>query len=108
MYNKTVKRRIISEYDSRDYLADLIRLQLIEDEKALGIAKQVVTKGHDDLTDKQWYRLVEKGLLPDYFKNECELCSGEILWLEMLNAVYVYDDNLCSYCHHKIEKLDKE
>lgn len=108
MYNQTVKRRILSSYDAADYLEELIRMQLIKDEKALGIAKKVVAEGSENLTENQWYRLIEKGLLPDNFKNECELCSGEIPWSEMMHAVYFYEDNLCSYCHHKLEKLDKE
>ena len=89
------------DFSFQSYLNKLINLEMISDDTAAGIAKQVIDKGVDSLSDKQEYRLITKGLLPGNYIPYCDRCGEEIPWSEML---YALDDSLCSYCRHISQK----
>ena len=62
------------------------------------------TKGYDSLSDKQKYvfdKAIEKNAV-----DKCQRCGIDIPWCEMLEAL----DNggYCNYCHHMMEKINKE
>lgn len=87
-----------------DYLPELVETGLIEDERALGVARKIIDEGVGRLTENQWHVFLKYGVGKVNYVSECDLCSMEVPWSEMLNAVWFYEDNLCSYCRHKLEK----
>ena len=96
-----LKQRILGEpAEFVSYLEDLVDANRIEDEVALGISKFIITNGPEQLTTKQWYTFLEKGLVDYNYVEVCERCAEEIPWSEMLGTVYINEDNLCGYCHH--------
>lgn len=100
---KIIKKERYLENDFNGFVEELIILSRIED-KEEGIAKRMLAKGYDSLSDKQKYvfdRAIEKNTV-----DKCQRCSIDILWCEMLEAL----DNggYCNYCHHMMEKINKE
>lgn len=96
-----LKQRILGEPEEFvSYLEDLVDASRIEDDVALGISKFIIASGPEQLTDKQWYTFLEKGLVDYNYVEHCERCAEEIPWSEMLGTVYLNEDNLCGYCHH--------
>lgn len=91
------------EDDFEGFVEDLIKSGRLDD-KAEGIAKRMLDKGYDSLSDKQKYVFV-KAIEENYVK-ECQRCGCDIPWCEMLEAL----DNggFCGYCQHMMEKIDKE
>lgn len=72
--------------------------------KEAGIAKCMLDKGYDALSDKQKYvfdKMIENNTIA-----ECKRCGCDIPWSEMLEAL----DNggYCNYCQYMMEKIDKE
>ena len=107
MNKKLLKERILGESaDFTSYLQELISSERIDDETALGIAKYTIDNGPEELSDKQWYVLLEKGLGEYNYVDECERCSSTIPWSEMLGAVYIFEDSYCGYCSHLDRKND--
>jgi|SRR5699024_1326500 len=98
-----VKQRLYQD-EFKVYLEELLDQNLIEDERAKGIANFIMDNGLKQLTDKQWYVFLKHGVGEINYVEECERCAMEIPWVEMLGAVYIYEDDLCGYCRHKIEK----
>jgi len=86
-----------------DYLSDLVRNGALE-EPAAGIARQMIDRGVDSLTDNQWYAF-SRGM-EHYYVEECTRCASGIPWSEMAGAV----DNggYCGYCSHMMEKAMRE
>lgn len=85
------------------FVEELINYSRIEDIE-LGIAKRMLAKGYDSLSDKQKYvfdKAIEKNAV-----DKCQRCDIDILWREMLEAL----DNggYCNYCHHMMEKINNE
>lgn len=100
---KIIKKERYLENDLNGFVEELIILSRIED-KEEGIAKRMLAKGYDSLSDKQKYvfdRAIEKNTV-----DKCQRCSIDIPWCEMLEAL----DNggYCNYCHHMMEKINKE
>lgn len=103
-----LKSRILTEPEGFiSYLQELINANRIEDKVALGIAQFTIANDPEKLSEKQMYVLIEKGILPYNYADDCERCAVNIPWSEMLGATYIYEDGLCSYCHHIQEKIDK-
>lgn len=108
MNKDKLNKRILTEpEDFKSYLEELITANRIEHDVALGIAKYTIANDPDKLSDKQMYVLIENGLLPYNYVEECERCAIDIPWSEMLGATYIYEDGLCSYCNHMQDKIDK-
>lgn len=102
-----LKARILGEpIEFTDYLEDLVRVGRIEDETALGIAKYIIANGPENLSDKQWYTFLEKGLVEYNYVEECERCAEDIPWSEMFAAVYIEEDEYCGYCRHMMQKIE--
>ena len=86
-----------------DYLTDLINSGALAG-PAAGIARQLIDKGIDSLSDRQWLAF-RTGMEP-YFVEECVRDANNIPWSEMADAV----DNggYCGYCSHMRDKLFRE
>lgn len=91
------------EDDFEGFVQDLINSGHLE-EKEAGIAKRMLDKGYDSLSEKQRY-VFDKAIENNSVK-ECKRCGCDIPWCEMLEAL----DNggFCNYCQHMMEKIDKE
>ena len=106
MNKEKLKQRILGEpEDFVSYLEELVAVNRIEDEVALGISKFIIANSPKELTDKQWYTFLEKGLMDNYVE-DCERCTTTIPWSEMFGAVYMNEDYYCGYCRHMQEKND--
>ena len=92
-----------NEEDFECFVHDLINLGRIDGKEA-GIAKRMLDKGYDTLSDKQKY-VFDKMIIENYI-GECKRCGCDIPWCEMLEA----SDNggYCNYCQHMMEKMEKE
>lgn len=83
-----------------DFVQDLINSGRL-DEKEAGIAKRMLDKGYDSLSDKQ--RFIFDWAIENNSVKRCKRCGCVIPWSEMLEAL----DNggLCNYCQHMMEKI---
>lgn len=99
----SMKKERIFEEDFEGFVQDLIGSGRL-DEKEAGIAKRMLDKGYDTLSDKQKF-VFDKAIENNVIK-ECQRCGCDIPWCEMLEAL----DNggYCNYCQHMMEKIDKE
>lgn len=105
MDREELKQRILGSGEFIPYLIELVEAGRIEDDIALGISKFIISNGTKQLTDKQWYTFLEKGIMKDNYVECCDICAMEIPWSEMFIAVYFYEDSYCSYCRqvHKMK-----
>ncbi len=83
-----------SEEDFENFIQKLIETKRLSNSKEEGIAKLVIDKGFDSLTDKQ--KFVFEKSIGHYVYDECFRCGIEIPWCEMSGA----EDNggKCSWC----------
>ncbi len=88
-----------NEEDFKSFVLDLINTNRIESKEA-GIAKLMLDKGYDKLSDKQKY--VFDKMINNYTIVECQRCGIDIPLCEMLDAL----DNggYCNYCKHMMGK----
>lgn len=105
-----VKQRMFEEEnnaDLTDFLKELIEREEIKD-VALGIAKQVLDKGVDSMSEKQ--KNVIENFVDFYTKNvECERCSnGNVTALT--DYIFINDNShgLCSMCEYDREQFMKD
>lgn len=98
-----MKTERFAEEDFEGFVEDLIKSGRLE-EKEEGIAKRMLDRGYDSLSDKQKY-VFDKAIEENYVE-ECKRCACDIPWSEMLEAL----DNggYCNYCQHMMEKLESE
>ena len=98
-----MKEERFIEEDFEGFLEDLIKSGRLDDKEA-GIAKRMLDKGYDNLSDKQKY--VFNKMIRNNSVEECQRCACDIPWSEMLEAL----DNggYCNYCQHMMEKLENE
>lgn len=98
-----MKEERFIEEDFEGFLEDLIKSGRLDDKEA-GIAKRMLDKGYDNLSDKQKY--VFNKMIRNNSVEECQRCACDIPWCEMLEAL----DNggYCNYCQHMMEKLENE
>ena len=92
-----------NEEDFEGFVQQLIDYGRIEGKEA-GIAKLMLDKGYDALSQKQRY--VFDKMIDNNTVKECKRCVCDIPWCEMLEAL----DNggYCNYCQHMMEKIDRE
>lgn len=87
------KRRYLEE-DFDGFIQELVNGKRLSDSKEEGIAKLVIDKGYDSLSDKQ--RLVFGKSISHYVYDECTRCGLEIPWSEMSAAEH--NGGMCSWC----------
>lgn len=92
------KERFLED-DFEGFLQDLINSGRLDDREA-GIAKRVLDKGYDSLSDKQKH-IFDK-MIDNNSIEECNGCGCDIPWSEMLEALE--NGGYCSYCQHMMEK----
>ena len=92
------------EEDFEGFVQDLLKSGRLEDSKEIGIAKRMLDKGYNSLSEKQKY--VFDNMIDNNSVKECKGGDGDIPWCEMLEAL----DNggYCSHCQHMWEKLNEE
>ena len=96
----------ISRYNEEDFegfVSDLINSGRLNDTQS-GIAKRMLDKGYESLSDKQKY--VFDQAIKENYVDECQRCAIEIPWCEMMESL----DNggYCNYCQHMMEKILEE
>ena len=86
-----------------EFVKELIENKRLNDSKEEGIAKLVIDKGFESLTDKQKFVFEES--ISHYVFGDCKRCGLEIPWSEMSGA----EDNggLCSWCQ-QLGRNDKD
>lgn len=91
------------EEDFNGFVEELINSSRLEGKEA-GIAKLMLDKGYDSLSEKQ--KFVFDRAIEDNIVDECQRCGDDIPWCEMLEAL----DNggYCGYCQHMMEKMNEE
>ncbi len=91
------------EEDFKGFVQELVNSCRIEGKEA-GIAKLMIDKGYDALSDKQKY--VFDKMISENTIDTCKRCGCDIPLCEMLEAL----DNggFCNYCQHMMEKIEKE
>ena len=92
-----------NEDDFEGFVQDLINTGRIEGKEA-GIAKLMLDKGYDKLSDKQKY--VFDKMINENTVEECKRCATDIPWCEMLEALE--NGGYCNYCQHMMEKIEQE
>ncbi|WP_310395547.1 hypothetical protein [Hymenobacter sp.] len=94
---------------ANDELIDFLKLLLDREELSgalNGIAKQVVTKGAESMTDTQ--RSVVEGYLESYkSKHECEVCSNDNV-SSLTDYIEIADEGVCPTCQYVKEKYMNE
>lgn len=91
------------EEDFNEFVEYLLEQKMFSDSKEEGIAKFVIDKGYEALTDKQKY--VFENSINHYIHEECGRCGLEILWSEMILANT--NGGLCSWCQ-QLSRNDKD
>ena len=87
------------EEDFNGFVNELISSCRLEGKEA-GIAKLVLGKGYDNLSEKQKFvfdRSIQRNTI-----ERCQRCDIEIPWYEMLLALE--NGGYCGYCQHMMEK----
>lgn len=92
-----------NEDDFNGFVEELINSSRLEGKES-SIAKQMLDKGYDSLSEKQRY-IFDKAIENNTVA-ECQRCGVDIPWCEMLEAL----DNggYCGYCQHMMEKINEE
>lgn len=93
--------------DIVQFLEELIKREEIKD-AALGIAKQVISKGVDSMSVKQ--RQVLDNFIDHYKKHvECDRCSNDNV-SNLMDYIFIKDSEfgLCPMCEYDRERLMEE
>lgn len=91
------------EEDFEGFVEDLIKSGCLDNTET-GIAKRMLDKGYESLSNKQKY--VFDKMIDNNSVEECQRCACDIPWSEMLDALD--NDGYCNYCQHMMEKLENE
>ena len=97
-----MKRNRFLEEDFTSFIQELVDNKRLNDLKEEGIAKLVIDKGFEFLTEKQKFVFEES--INQYVYDECSRCGEEIPWCEMSAAED--NGNLCSWCQQVGSKDD--
>lgn len=89
-----------TEYEYEQNMLDIANFTLTEDcltGAALGIAKQIVARGWNSLTQKQQDVFTE--IVVPAAKRDCQRCGNEIETSDLeLGGIY------CGWCQHQVDK----
>lgn len=80
--------------DFNEFIQELINNKNIDDTKERGIAKLVIDKGYDSLTQRQKY--VFERSIEHYYQEDCSFCGLEIPWSEM--SATEINGGKCGWC----------
>ncbi|MEY4938119.1 MAG: hypothetical protein RIS64_4480 [Bacteroidota bacterium] len=94
-----MNRERYNEEDFNSFVRELLDKKCFDNLKEEGIAKLVLDKGFDTLSDKQ--KFVFENSISDYIYDECDLCGENITWSEMSAKSW-----LCGSCDHRMSKDD--
>jgi len=86
-----------------EFINELISQNRFNDNKEIGIAKLVIDKGYEALTEKQ--KFVFENSLSHYVYEECTRCGLEIPWSEM--SATEHNGGMCSWCE-QMSRNDKD
>src|SRR5690606_33410582 len=89
-----MKENRFLEEDFNEFVGYLVEQKMLAGSKEEGIAKFVIDKGYEALTDKQKY--VFENSITHHIHEECNRCGCDIPWSEMILADLV--GGLCSWC----------
>lgn len=85
------------------FVEELIDSNCLEGMEA-GIAKLMLDKGYDSLSEKQRY-IFDKSI-ENHTIDEYQRCGVDIPWCEMLETFV--NGGYCGYCQHMMEKINEE
>lgn len=85
------------------FVEELIDSKRLEGMEA-GIAKLMLDKGYDSLSEKQRY-IFDKSI-ENHTIDEYQRCGVDIPWCEMLETFV--NGGYCGYCQHMMEKINEE
>ncbi len=90
-----------------DEIAEQKILELLVEDKvlegpALGIARQVLSRGRESLTERQEH-VFQRFVVDQYINPLCRRCQSRLTTSEALNALMEADD-LCGWCSHMRDK----
>lgn len=94
-----MRKERYQEDDFKVFVNELLSSCRLEGKEA-GIAKLVLGKGYDNLSEKQKFvfdRSIQRNTI-----ERCQRCDNEIPWCEMLLALE--NGGYCGYCQHMMEK----
>jgi hypothetical protein len=104
MLREKLKQKILSEPTKCiAYLKELVKFNRIYDGEVWAIIMDVIKNGPDQITNRQWDVLLDKGLLPDLYV-ECDRCEDTIPWSEMYRAIFIARDYFCPFCRYIVNK----
>ena len=86
-----------------DFIQELIDGDRFSDSKEVGIAKRVIDKGYQSLSDKQ--KFVFENAISHFVYGDCIRCGLEIPWSEMSAAEA--NGGMCGWCQ-QLSRNDKE
>ena len=92
-----------NEDDYNRFVQQLVDYGRLEGKEA-GIAKRMLDKGYDTLSQKQKFvfdKAIERNTI-----ESCNRCGCSIPWSEMYEALENGGD--CNYCQHMMKKIDME
>lgn len=106
LYSRLMNMSDEEEVEFREYLVDLDNLGNLADlhPSASGSIKASMDKGVRSISKKQ-IEVISRGLNTYFYIHECEICTEEIKWNEMIEAI---DTKRCSGCNYKLEKENIE
>ena len=92
------------ERECQDFVAELLRRDLLTSAASIGVARQYVDRGRRSLTEKQ-RAVLDIQVLAAHRVHKCRHCGEEIPWSEQMQAL---DDGMCGYHRHKWERMMDE
>lgn len=98
-----MRKEKYNEEDLSAFVEELIDSNRLEGMEA-GIAKLMLDKGYDSLSEKQRY-IFDKSI-ENHTIDEYQRCGVDIPWCEMLETFV--NGGYCGYCQHMMEKINEE
>ena len=90
-----------------EYLEELINDGNLDEEEAVGSAKQAISQGFNSLTERQLKEIAENMLKNMVYMEECpnEWCGERIAWGDMHIAL---DEGKCYHCVNQEEAREQD
>lgn len=101
-YFSDISIKEAEEHGLNEVLAYLLEGDLINGASA-GIARQVIDRGTDSLTEKQ--RFVFDKHIEGEFRTECDVCGCRRSWDEVRDSLFL-EHSTCFSCLHTLSKME--